>query len=149
MIEFKLLKQLTEAFPIGFSDEKRRQVNPMTGKDSSPSDVKKEIIKDLEAVPKEFIGVESNEIAAKSNRWWKEVQLRVKRYNLDNPKSGLEIKLKRPAKFRNILLAYYGADISFSTFDLDTGEVSWHIPSNEDPNKKQKSVAELWAAGKK
>ena len=149
MIEFKLLKQLTEAFPIGFSDEKRRQVNPMTGKDSSPSEVKKEIIKDLEAVPKEFIGVESNEIAAKSNRWWKEVQLRVKRYNLDNPKSGLEIKLKRPAGFRNTLLAYYGADIMFSTFDLDTGEVSWRIPSNEDPNKTQKSVAELWAAGKK
>lgn len=149
MSVFKLLKQLTESFPNGITDEKRRQVNPTTGKDSSPSDVKKEIIKDLEAVTKEFIGADSNEIAVKSKRWWKEVQLRVKRYNLDNPNSGLEIKLKRPAKFRNMLVAYYGADINFSTFDLDTGNVSWHIPSNESPNKNQKSVAELWHAAKK
>lgn len=128
MIEFKLLKQLTEAFPIGFSDEKRRQVNPMTGKDASPSDVKKEIIKDKEHLPNDYFT--SRLSGALEKRWHREVELRVKRYNLDNPDSRISVSFNQPERFRNLLVAKSGTSV-FSTFDIDSKESTWNIPKTK------------------
>ena len=128
MSVFKLLKQLTESFPIGISDEKRRQVNPMTGKDTSPSDVKKEIIKDKEHLPDDYFT--SRLSGALEKKWHREVELRVKRYNLDNPDSQITVSFTQPERFRNLLIAKFGTTI-FSTFDLNTRESTWNIPKTK------------------